>query len=528
MYSSLDSLEADVLKNIEQANLSTALDLIIQFVQYVIRDPKTSAVIFGSERLDRLCLAIGDAMVKKERTLIACTLTAKNNDSHVVTLATHLDRYGGHTLVIEDVIRAQPDKPHIILLTDLFNLADLESLAERLSPIAELRVAPRRSILEKMKWLLDQLRAIRPDRIILFNHHEDAVAIASMQPWLGSTKIIFYHHADHALCLGVHLPKVIHIDPHNIGYKNCREHIGLKDNWYLPLVVQDRGARSAQLGFMRDGILRTCSSGTSNKFFQPYHHVYNELILKVLVVQSRIHFHIGNLSEDQLNSILTRLIAAGIDTCRFVHIPWVPSLWSALKENKIDLYISSFPLGGGRASIEAMGSGTPLLIHESYLSRSHGGADLAYPEAFVWREPNEFYAYIDSINLEILEDHSKRARQHYEAHHLPQIMASELHHICAGEGSLTPPLLRSYIPDELQKYLHVNANEKKSGAEHDAQIASLSQTIAERDREIDTLHNEVDTIRNGINALYHSTSWRVTAPLRRARRLVDRLTDIKL
>ena len=103
MYSSLDSLEADVLNNIEQANFGLALDLIIQFVQYVIRDPKTTAVIFGSERLDRLCLAIGNAMVKKERTPIARDVKTENSESHVVTLATHLERYGGHTLVMEDV-----------------------------------------------------------------------------------------------------------------------------------------------------------------------------------------------------------------------------------------------------------------------------------------------------------------------------------------------------------------------------------------------------------------------------------------
>ena len=64
------------------------------------------------------------------------------------------------------------------------------------------------------------------------------------------------------------------------------------------------------------------------------------------------------------------------------------------------------------------------------------------------------------------------------------------------------------------------------------QIVSLNQTIAERDREIDTLHNEVDTIlneiemiRDEINALYHSTSWKVTAPLRSTRRFVSRLMN---
>ena len=520
MYSSLDSLEADVLNNIEQANFGLALDLIIQFVQYVIRDPKTTAVIFGSERLDRLCLAIGNAMVKKERTPIARDVKTENSESHVVTLATHLERYGGHTLVMEDVIRAQPEKSHIILLIDLFNLADLESLTERLSPIAEFRVAPRRSILEKMEWLLDQLEAITPDRIILFNHHEDAVAIASMQPWVGSAQIIFYHHADHALCLGVHLPEVIHIDPHNMGYDNCKAHEALRSNRYLPLAVPDSGCRPTDLEFLQNGIVRTCSSGTSHKFHQPYSCVYSELISKMLAQHGGVHFHIGNLSDDQLDTIRLHLKREGVDTFRFVHIPWVSSLWSALIENRIDLYISSFPLGGGRATIEAMGSGTPLLMHESYLSRFHGGVDLAFPRAFVWRNPTEFFKHITSLDLNTLRDHSRQARQHYETNHLPEVMASELNYICSGEGSLIPPQIKSYIPDDLQKYLHVNATETSLLAERNERISSLNRAVAERDSQIVSINQAVIERDAALHAIRLSHSWRLTAPLRFLRRIL--------
>jgi hypothetical protein len=453
----LDLLEEEVLKKIEQADLNTALELVKNFVTIVANDPHGVATVFGSERLDRLCLAIGQAIGGNTKRSTAADEESEKKGEYVVTIATELGQYGGHTRVIEDVIKAQAEKSHIVLLTDLFNRADINSMTDWFRPIAELRVAPRGTMLKKLEWLVAQLDAIKPARIFLFNHHQDAIAIASVQPWLGSTKVIFYHHADHNLCLGVHLPRTLHIDPHNIGYHNCRMHEGLKDNRYLPLVIEDKAPHSANHGFLRDGILRTCSSGTYLKFNPSYMYPYGELILKRLELRNGVHFHIGNLPDGVLGSIRNRLVAEGIDASRFIHIPWVQSLFSSLIEHHIDLYISSFPLGGGRASIEAMGSGTPSLIHQSSVSRHNGFIDSAYPEALVWKDPAEFYDQICSLTPQVLTEHSGYARQHYESYHLPSLMASELNNICAGKGTLEPLPLKPYEPDYLQRYLHFRA-----------------------------------------------------------------------
>ena len=67
----LDLLEEDVLKKIEQADLNTALELVKNFVQIVVSDPHGVATVFGSERLDRLCLAIGQAIGDKKKPSIA-------------------------------------------------------------------------------------------------------------------------------------------------------------------------------------------------------------------------------------------------------------------------------------------------------------------------------------------------------------------------------------------------------------------------------------------------------------------------
>jgi O-antigen biosynthesis protein len=531
----LNSLEEEVLKKIKQADLNTALELVQKFVESVLNDSYALATVYGSERLDSLCLAIGQALGSNKELSTLPDGVAEGNGEYVVTIATEFGRYGGHTLVAEDTIKAQAEKSHIVLLTDLYNRADIDYLADRFHPIAELRSAPRGTALQKLVWLLEQLDGIKPVRIFLFNHHQDAVAIAGVQPWLGATKIIFYHHADHNLCLGVHLPKTIHIDPHNLGYHNCKIHEHLKGNFYLPLVIDDRCPRPATLGFLQHRNLRTCSSGTSIKFDLAYIYSYRELIVKRLELRNGVHVHIGNLPDGMLESIRNRLAAEGVDSGRFIHIPWVQSLWSSLIENEIDLYISSFPLGGGRAAIEVMGSGTPLLVHQNSMSRYFGGVDLAYPEAIIWNEPAEFYEHIRSLTPQTLAEHSSYARGHYESFHLPSLMVLELDNICEGKITMKAPPLKPYEFNHLQRYLHYRAlGIDKIKSVHEEQIAgldgqianlkqcnaSLSENIVLRNSELDGQIANLKQCNASLSSenivLRNSTSFRVIALMRQA------------
>jgi hypothetical protein len=514
-YLSIEALESDVLGNIERRDFNAALETLMDFVyQVVYASKRATATVFGSERLDRLCLAVGKAAA----SLVPVTPNGGKEDVDVVIIASHFDRYGGHTLVVDDLIHAQREKRHLLLITNLFNTSDEGTMRERFGPHVDIRVAPAGNALAKLLWLMMQLKSVAGS-IFLFNHHQDAPVIAAMQPEVRS-KVFFYHHADHNLCLGVHLPGAIHIDCHNIGYYNCRLHEKITDNIYLPLSVEDRGARPNHLEFMRDGLLRTCSCGTHIKFDPLYTYPYAELIVKRLSRFPGNHFHIGNLSDDYLESIRNQLTANGVNINRFVHIPWVPSLWSSLIENEIDLYISSFPLGGGRASIEAMGAGIPVMVHVGSLSRFHGAADIVYPEAFVWRDAAEFEGCLGALTPQILAEQAKSARRYYETNHTQQLMAGELANICQGEGKLVPPCVHPYSPDYLLRHLQLSSFEitalKQATSPLEAQIAALTCAIAVRDGQI--------------ASLLSSTSWRITSPLRfgmdqlrRARSLLNRI-----
>jgi glycosyltransferase involved in cell wall biosynthesis len=61
--------------------------------------------------------------------------------------------------------------------------------------------------------------------------------------------------------------------------------------------------------------------------------------------------------------------------------------------------------------------------------------------------------------------------------------------------------------------------------ERGSQIERLNTEIEALQDEIDVAQAEINMFREQLDALYHSTSWKVTAPLRHTRRLIARLAD---
>jgi hypothetical protein len=113
------------------------------------------------------------------------------------------------------------------------------------------------------------------------------------------------------------------------------------------------------------------------------------------------------------------LAASKLPSDRFVHIPFVPSLWSALIEHAVDVYVGSFPLGGGRATVEAMGVGLPLIVHSNYHSHFLSVEFEVYEGAMIWRHPSQLATFLSSLNGSRLVEHACRSRTDYEAFHRP-------------------------------------------------------------------------------------------------------------
>ena len=503
----LDKFEKEIIQKISRLELEEAINSIVDGVHEIINDPGSVALVFGSKRLDELCLKIGKTAY--ERIKHELRTEAPINSDTVVSIASYLAPYGGHTLVLEDLIKAQPNKKHIILITDLFRNIDIGFLEKRFGHLAQIKILPNVNSLKKLDLLMIELAELAPEQIFLFNHHQDAVAISAIQPSLDKMNIMFYHHADHHLCLGVHLPYVKHIDPHNLGFYNCNIHEELHDNYYLPLIIEDRGTRSESNSFCKDDQLKTCSCGTSNKFFSSYKFPYKELIVSRLQIREGVHIHVGDIPDECLKEILEAINDLGIEPSRFVHISWVPSLWKCLVDFNVDLYISSFPIGGGRATIEAMGSSTPLLMHQNNASSFHGGVDCAYNEAFVWSNRDEFERILKVISPSDLARHSILSRNHYEANHSPDKLTAALQLMLSEEATIKPPLLKKKNPDYLERYLQMRSLIiEKLKRDYDIQVQGIEKKFSEE-----------------LNLIHSSRSWKLTALLRRISKLLRNFRD---
>ncbi|MFN6525427.1 glycosyltransferase [Nostoc sp. ChiSLP03a] len=450
---SLAEFESEILKTIDAGDLNLALNIIIHFA-HKIAYGKASVItitnVFGSVILDQLCQRIGSELLKIQKPFLENQYNP--DDELIIYIATQLYKTGGHTAVIEDLIKARPEKKHLILITDTFNSTDRPAVEERFRPLnVQILWSTKGTSIDKLRWLQEALIANPANQVFLFNHPQDAVAVAAVQPNL-TPNLIFYHHAGHLLCLGVYLSYAQHIDSDPGSFYNCRNNLGISNNIYLPLVVDNVSDRCSS-SFVSDGQLRTCSSGSENKFKEiPYLYSYIHEVPKIIASTGGFHIHIGDLSQHTLSVIERELGQFRISLERFIHIPWVKSLGKAMSEHKVDIYLESFPLGGGRAGIEVMASGTPIIVHNNYRSRQLCSTDIAYPEAFRWQTPDELYRYLRNTTSEALKTESVYSRRHYQKNHIPKILPDLLKKIELRQTTPIPDELQPYYKNDLQSF----------------------------------------------------------------------------
>lgn len=452
-YPTVSALAQDVEAAIARGDFDYALWAIARLTHKLAKacglgNPEPSA----DAQLDQLCLRIGSAFATAQNH----APVAGDPAGPVVYLATALHEFGGHSRVVLDYIRRQPHRRHVIMLTGVNIRLHPEALRPMLDRYLSnidysLLLAPTGRFDGVMRWLFEQLSALRPSAVFLFQHPYDAVALTPI-PLLQHSEVYFNHHVDTSFCLGASLKLTGHIDQTPVIYNTlCRNTPGLNPV-FVPLTVPDPGARDPAT-FGTRGPLRTAVCGSYNKFMdQDYAFRYADVLPLLLGYTGGEHIHIGTLPNDYLATISANMQRRGIAPERFRYIPHVVSLGRALDEFAVDLYLTSFPLGGGKAVIEAMASGTPILYHQNYKSLyANAVADMVYPEAPIWHDLDSLATALQAATPDMLQQQSRLSRAYFAAHHAEATVERAWR---AGRPVGLPVApLRPYQPNAVQRLL---------------------------------------------------------------------------
>ena len=429
-------------------DLAQALQIIADFVVQVISQEASRGRIFSSIELDRLCLELGRD--------VPASPTGSPDHDRVVFLVTAIANTGGHSRVLRDLAWADGASKPVVLVTNTYQ-GGRQTPTGLFEEQIDVESAPKGNLAKTLHWVQTRLAFLRPIRTYILQHHFDPVCVAAAQPDL-TGRLFYYHNCDHNLALGVHLEHATHVDFNNKSFFHCRESCGVRDNVYWPLTADVSTCRTGK-PFLQRGHITTCTSGGYEKFDtshlstrEAYLYEYQKLVPSVINWGRGTHIHIGFLRDRMLEEIYSGLSGMGIERSRFIYRERVPDLSAEFTKEKVDAYLGSFPLGGGRAMVEAMGSGLPLILHSNYRSVFLTDVAETYPTALVWRTPEELKAHIEGLTPDTLGTHSQQAREHYIANHTSHHLKLAVEETIRGGR---PQALHRprHQPDALQSWL---------------------------------------------------------------------------
>lgn len=448
---SVDQFCRDLAAGAGRGGRSEALQMIVRLVGFTITSEVAIANVLSSRQLDTLCQELG-------QTAEAVDAFAPEQ---TVFLVTMLSRAGGHTRFLRDLIDADPGERVTVLVSNVMHTVDVDEVRRAFGTSrADIQVAPVGMQLgDTVDWMQDWLLRLRPERTYILQHHFDPVIPAAVQPALVN-RLFYIHNCDHALALGVHIPHATHVDLHAPGFHLCRAREGVVGNVRWPLTGE---AKARASGNFPETVTRTCTSGGREKFDTshlveriPYLLDYPGMVATILATTRGTHHHIGEMPPDLQADVLARLDAEGFDQSRFVHTAFVPSLSEYFVANDIHLYVASMPWGGGRALVEVMATGLPVLLHSNYRSMLLTDQCSAPPDVLAWRSYDELAARLRQCDGATLKRQADLSLDFYHANHRPDLLREAMAATLRGE-QLPEPAAPTYCPDALQAFLDVHA-----------------------------------------------------------------------
>jgi hypothetical protein len=344
-------------------------------------------------------------------------------------LASEIYQLGGHTRLIEDFVRLAPGYRHVVLVTSCGR--PLAESALRPGTDCELYVLEETDRLAKLQSGLRILEEIAPDAVLGLGHPFDPL-VGLLIEFYRPRRKVHVHHADHSFSL-VPAAKDFPVAVLFRGAAEALRTAGVRRIVHLPVTCTDPRSSMAAgaavaLPPLDNSPFTTATSGSPNKFDPRSDADYLDLLAVRYSAKHGRHLHFGPLRPEMVEQIEALQLKLG-RTGDFVQIPFVPYLSVALAAVRPDLYVGSYPMGGKRASVEAMAAGCPIAAwqQEGY----HSAAEIVYPEHLRWDDLDELAGILVNFTQEKREWHSQRSRECFERNHSEAMLRDHLFSLLA-------------------------------------------------------------------------------------------------
>lgn len=299
-----------------------------------------------------------DELAREAGLILAPRGNAPPNPNVLVHVATGVYPVGGHTRVMEDIVTALPDYRHVLIITAMHDShPDLVSLRPRFDELnLDVRLLQTSGWVQKARELASLIDSLGPGAVLLIANHDDSVAYSAVA---GGTDrhVLFLHHGDHQPSLGAFRSDYTHIDLTPACHRVCASHPRLHAS-LINLTAEDIG--TVKPSGRNDLVGVTC--GSPRKYLGSSEFSYAELLTALFSSGVDQIFHIGDMPEQQKVLIDAEITAAGQDARRVVFLPNTPSLAVKLIEISPDFYLTSHPIGSGKATLEALSVGLPIFF----------------------------------------------------------------------------------------------------------------------------------------------------------------------
>ena len=254
----------------------------------------------------------------------------------IIHVATELYETGGHTRILLDIVRALPEYIHTIICTKPISHETMNAIGSGFPNLVFGVNALEQDSFPSIS------RFGRPCVVFLLNHPNDVASniVASAE------RVIFLHHVDHSPCLGATRSDYVHVDLTPSCHEFCKRYGASM----LDMTTEDFGVAKSSTR-----VLTAATCGNHLKYVGKQGFTYSQLLNGLFASGVKKVWHIGAVPEEQQAAIHSEVRG------NICFVSNVLSLAKTLINIAPTFYFDSHPLGGGKAQIEALSVGLPIL-----------------------------------------------------------------------------------------------------------------------------------------------------------------------